>query len=110
MMNVTPGPDYLPVQEAAEYIGVSAQTLRRWDTAGKLRPVRHAVSGYRYYRRADLEPFRLEYQRAEMTVTEGDHVFKTLPADIEGNDRLREPQREAHRAVREHFAKDNEHV
>lgn len=109
-MSDKPGPDYLPVQEAADYIGVSAQTLRRWDTAGKLRPVRHPSSGYRYYRRADLEPFRLEYQRAEMVVAEGDHLFKTLPADIEGNDRLREPQREAHRAVREHFAKDNEHV
>lgn len=104
------GPDYLPVQEAANYIGVSAQTLRRWDTSGKLRPVRHPGSGYRYYRRSDLEPFRLEYQRAEMTVAEGAHLFQTLPADIEGNDRLREPQREAHRAVREHFAKDNEHV
>lgn len=109
-MNETHGPDYLPVQEAADYVGVSAQTLRRWDTAGKLRPVRHPSSGYRYYRRADLEPFRLEYQRAEMTVAEGDHLFKALPADIEGNDRLREPQREAHRAVREHFAKENEHV
>jgi excisionase family DNA binding protein len=110
MMSDNPGPDYLPVQEAAEYIGVSSQTLRRWDTAGKLRPVRHAGNGYRYYRRADLEPFRLEYQRAQMAVAEGDHLFKALPADIEGNDRLREPQREAHRAVREHFAKEHDHV
>jgi DNA repair protein RadD len=110
MMIDNPGPDYLAVQEAADYIGVSAQTLRRWDSAGKLRPVRHAGSGYRYYRRADLEPFRLEYRRAEMTVAEGGRLFKALLVDIEGNDRLREPQREAHRAVREHFAKENEHV
>jgi DNA repair protein RadD len=110
MMNANPSPDYLAVQDAADYIGVSAQTLRRWETAGKLRPVRHAGNRYRYYRRSDLEPFRLEYQRAEMTVADGDHLFKTLPADIEGNDQLREPQREAHRAVREHFAKENEHV
>jgi superfamily II DNA or RNA helicase len=110
MMNDSVRPDYLAVQEAADYIGVSAQTLRRWETAGKLRPVRHASNRYRYYRRADLEPFRLEYQRAEMTIAEGDHLFKALPADIEGNDQLREPQREAHRAVREHFAKENEHV
>lgn len=110
MMTETTDPDYLSVKEAAAYIGVSAQTLRRWDTAGKLRPVRHAGNRYRYYRRADLEPFRLDYQRAEMVVAESDHLFKTLPADIEGNDRLREPQREAHRSVREHFAKESDHV
>ena len=54
---------YLTVKEAAGYIGVSAQTLRRWDSAGKLKAVRHPASKYRYYKRSDLEPFRLEYMR-----------------------------------------------
>lgn len=102
--------DYLSVKEAAEYLGVSSQTLRRWDAAGKLKPVRHPVSGYRYYRLADLQPFRLEYQRAEMQIVDDDHLFRTLTADIEGNQRLREPQRDAHKAIRRHFANDNEHV
>src|SRR5882672_6261203 len=101
MGDQAPGPDYLAIQDAADYIGVSAQTLRRWDRSGKLQPVRHAGSGYRYYRRADLEPFRLPYRRAEMAVGSDHHFFAKLPADIEGNDRLRDPQREAHRAVRE---------
>src|SRR5258708_39963233 len=57
--------EYLPVQRAARYIGVSAQTLRRWDAEGKLKSVRHPGNDYRYYKRADLEPLRLEYRRAE---------------------------------------------
>ena len=101
---------YLTVKEAASFLGVSAQTLRRWDAAGKLRPIRHPVSGYRYYRLADLQPFRLEYQRAEMQIVDDDHLFRTLTADIEGNQRLREPQRDAHKAVRRHFDGDDEHV
>jgi len=96
--------DYLPIQEAAAYIGVSVQTLRRWDATSKLKAVRHPSSSYRYYKRADLEPFRLEYRRAENTARIQDHLFQTAAANIEANERLREPQRDAHRAVREHFA------
>lgn len=111
MKNDTSGdPEFLSVKEAADYIGVSPQTLRRWDDTGKLRPIRHAANGYRYYRRAELEPFRLQYRQAQQAVNKPDQVFKTLPSDVEGNDRLREPQREAHRAVRMHFSIETEHA
>lgn len=90
------------MSEAAEYLGVSAQTLRRWDTEGRLTAVRRPGSNYRYYKRSDLDPFRLEYRRAE-EVDEPGQLFQTALANIESNDLLREPQREAHRAVREHF-------
>lgn len=96
--------DYLTVQDAATYLGVSAQTLRRWDATGKLRPVRHPVSGYRFYRRADLAPFRIEYTKAETSVVAAREFFQSTVAAIEDNSLLRDPQREAHRAVREHFA------
>lgn len=102
------GPEFLQVSEAAEYIGVSPQTLRRWDRAGRLVAVRRPENGYRYYRRSDLEPFRLEYRRAAEAVHEGGDIFMTANANIEANEQLREPQREAHRAVREHFATSNE--
>lgn len=108
--NTPNDPEFLSVKEAADYIGVSPQTLRRWDEAGKLRPIRHAANGYRYYRRADLEPFRLQYRQAQQAVNKPDQVFKTLPSDVEGNERLREPQREAHRAVRMHFSSETEHA
>lgn len=94
--------DYLTVQKAAEFLGVSAQTLRRWDTEGKLKSVRHPGNSYRYYKRSDLEPLRLEYKRAEQ-INPGQFFVSTI-ANIENNDRLREPQREAHTAVREHFS------
>jgi DNA repair protein RadD len=96
--------DYLRVSEAARYLGVSPQTLRRWDAEGKLTAVRRPHSDYRFYKRADLEPFRLEYRRAEDVDHEPGLMFQTTNANIESNDLLREPQRDAHRAVREHFA------
>ncbi len=102
--------DYLSVKDAAEYIGVAPQTLRRWDEAGKLRPIRHLANGYRYYRRADLEPFKLQYRQAQQAVNKPDQIFTTLSSDIEGNDQLREPQREAHQAVRKHFAVETDHA
>src|SRR5689334_833578 len=95
--------DYLRVSEAADYLGVSAQTLRRWDAEGKLAAVRRPGSDYRYYKRSELEPFRLEYRRAQEILHDPGLLFQTANANIEANDLLREPQREAHRAVREHF-------
>ena len=46
--------DYLTVGEAAAFLGVSAWTLRNWDRAGKLKPMRHPKNGYRIYRHQDL--------------------------------------------------------
>ena len=47
--------DYLTVKEAAQLLGVSPDTLRNWDRADKLKPVRHPINRYRLYRRQDLE-------------------------------------------------------
>jgi len=47
--------DYLTVMDAARFLGVHPETLRRWDWAGKVVPARHPVNGYRLYRKADLE-------------------------------------------------------
>src|SRR5436190_11107914 len=92
--------DYLSINLAARYLGVSAQTLRRWDSEGKVKSVRHPGNEYRYFKRSDLEPLRLEYSRAKQ-LNPGE-FFSKVPANVESNARLREPQREAHRAVREH--------
>jgi len=46
--------DYLTVSEAAEYLGVSASTLRNWDRAGKVRAIRHPINAYRLYRKEEL--------------------------------------------------------
>lgn len=109
-MSPNDSPDFLTLAEAADYIGVSKDTLRRWDASGRLKPVRRPGSGYRFYRRPDLERFRLEYQRAELAAEQPDHLFQTITADVEANSQLREPQRDAHRAVRTHFESSNEAV
>jgi len=49
--------ELLTISQTAEIIGVSIQTLRRWDDYGKLRSVRKKETGNRYYRRDDVEKF-----------------------------------------------------
>lgn len=39
------------IKLAAEVLGVSEQTLRRWDKAGKLRAERHRMNGHGLYPR-----------------------------------------------------------
>jgi MerR family transcriptional regulator, copper efflux regulator len=47
--------DYMMVQEAADFLGVTVMTLYRWDAAGKLSPRRHPINGYRLYKKSELE-------------------------------------------------------
>lgn len=47
--------DYLTVGEAADYLGVSKDTLRRWDRAKKLVARRGPMSRYRLYSKKDLD-------------------------------------------------------
>lgn len=45
---------HLTLREAASFLGVSVQTLRRWDRAGKLPSRRNPQNDYRYYLESDL--------------------------------------------------------
>ena len=47
-------PVLLTVREAAEFLGVSAPTLRRWHALGKFKAKRHSINGYRMYVEADV--------------------------------------------------------
>lgn len=47
--------EYLTLAEAAEIIGKSKETLRRWDNDGILPAEREPVSNYRVYRKEDIE-------------------------------------------------------
>ena len=46
--------DYLTVRQAAEFLGISKATLRRWDSEEKLIAFRHPLNRYRLYRVSDL--------------------------------------------------------
>ncbi len=48
-------PKLVNIKKAAEMLGVTALTLRNWDKAGKLTPLRHPLNNYRVYRRDDIE-------------------------------------------------------
>lgn len=47
--------DFLRISEAAEYLGVSPNTLRNWERAGKIVAHRHPVNDYRLFKREDLD-------------------------------------------------------
>jgi len=47
----------LTISQAAEYLGVSLNTLRRWDESGKLIAIKKDGGTHRYYREKDLEIF-----------------------------------------------------
>ena len=42
--------DFLRISEAAEYLGVSPNTLRNWERTGKILAHRHPVNRYRLFR------------------------------------------------------------
>lgn len=48
-------PHLLTIGEAARYLGVSVDTLRRWDRDDRLKSVRLTESSHRRYRLSDLE-------------------------------------------------------
>ena len=47
--------DYLRISEAAEYLGVSPNTLRNWENAGKIVAHRHPVNSYRLFKQDELD-------------------------------------------------------
>ncbi len=49
--------ELITISEAAEILGVSIDTLRRWDKSGKLSPVKTSEAGYRLYSRIQTELF-----------------------------------------------------
>lgn len=55
--DVAPG-DLLTIREAADLLGVSLPTMRRWDEAGKFKARRHPINGYRLYAKADVVRLR----------------------------------------------------
>lgn len=46
---------YLRVKQAAEFLGVSPNTLRNWGRDGRITERRHPMNNYRLYDRKQLE-------------------------------------------------------
>ena len=57
--------DYLQIKAAATFLGVSVNTLRNWERAGKLATYRHPINGYRLYKKVDLEALLAAVKRSD---------------------------------------------
>ena len=62
--------DYLRISEAAEYLGVSPNTLRNWENAGKIEAHRHPMNSYRLFKREELDALLRQVQQRDVTVQE----------------------------------------
>ncbi len=49
--------DYLHTAEAAAYLGVAQNTIRKWAARGDIPMHRNPANGYRLFKRVDLERF-----------------------------------------------------
>lgn len=60
--------ELLSIGDASEYLGISIDTLRRWEKKGRIEPLR-SPGGHRYYNKKSLEDlFGKRYTRDEETV------------------------------------------
>ncbi len=55
--------DYLRISAAAEYLGVSTNTLRNWERAGKIAAHRHPVNRYRLFIQDELDALLRQVRR-----------------------------------------------
>lgn len=56
--------DYVKTAEAAEILGVSQNTLRKWAGEGAIPMHKNPANGYRLFKRSDLEKFLARVERA----------------------------------------------
>jgi len=78
----------LDIREAAEFLGVSVQTLRRWDAEGRLVPERTA-GGHRRY---DLAKLRPEWFHAVDTVNRRTIAYARVSSHDQKDDLERQKQ------------------
>lgn len=50
--------EFITIKEASEILGVSKDTLRRWDKAEKLKTKRHPMNNFRIYNPVEVEALR----------------------------------------------------
>lgn len=60
MANLT---DYVQTAEAAEILGVSQNTLRKWAERGEIPMHRNPANGYRLFKQSDLNKFLKKVSR-----------------------------------------------
>lgn len=69
--------DFLRISEAADYLGVSPNTLRNWENAGKIAAHRHPVNGYRLFKQKELDELLRPIQSSDVAQPDEDTGKKT---------------------------------
>ena len=88
--------DWMTTEETAHYLGIGKSKLYDLAQAGEI--PRHKVGQAWKFYRTDLDA----WVRAGRSIKE---FFTTIDYEIEDNNELRDPQREAHAATLEHFTR-----
>jgi len=74
--------EYISLAEAAELLGKSKETLRRWDRDGKLEAVREPITDYRVYKKSDIltlfGDFISDTDSTALNQVEPAHTYKVL--------------------------------
>jgi len=66
----------LPIGKTAKLLGVSIDTLRRWDKKGKFFSVRISSGGNRYYRKSDIDLFINEPLSVALNWAKSDRAYE----------------------------------
>lgn len=67
------------ISEAARLLGVSIDTLRRWDSTGRLPSIRSGPRGHRFYSRADIEQYLQEIEATARNWAESGNAGEPNP-------------------------------
>lgn len=70
----------LTIEQVANLLGKTKETIRRWDNTGKLVALRDPMSNYRYYHRSQLEVFD-EYRELQTKPSISYNEKKIIPDD-----------------------------
>ncbi len=63
MINLSMDKELLNIREAAKFLGISIDTLRRWDKSGRLVATRKEGGTHRHYAKEDLDLFMSDLSR-----------------------------------------------
>lgn len=93
----------ISISEAAKLLGVSIDTLRRWDSTKRLTSIRSSSQSHRYYRQSDIEQYMKDISAIARKWTE---AFKT----VEPKPDIYCPTRDVFQARLEHFESELSHI
>lgn len=69
----------LSIGQTAKLLGISIDTLRRWDSSGRLKSIRTGQKGHRYYNRSDIDQYIQEIDTLALNWAKSDNPREPNP-------------------------------